>query len=291
MSKKSTNENSPRPNSDQDSLKIKKLSAAKEIQPSAIWWINAIRPPALYRDWYTMLVAYWMSGKDPKFTGQLIPSYSTVCNWLQRNKAVPDSIHQIPAIPVPVITADIGGSPSLGSTVSDSGILSGVLACALKHILKHLCKKDYYTSIIRLSSISPKNLSLAKADVHYKRAANMRPGSDKDVDALVRMLDFGSEEGGLEMLAGASDQPQLLLTCGSSPALKLKITVLDKDMLCTIQSATSRGFLMQYCDGLHLVGSGTFGAVFILMQGSLDRNSDENFPSSHNTGGGCKRRR
>jgi hypothetical protein len=249
-------------------LKIKKLSAAKEIQLSAVRWINAIRPPALYRDWYAMLVAYWMSGKDPTFTGQLILSYSTVYNWLQRNKPVPDSIHEIPAFPVAVTTADLGGSPSFGSTISDSGILSGILSCALKHILKHLCDKDDYTSIIRLSSISPKILSLAKADVHYKRAANMRPGSDKDVDALVRMLEFGREEGGLEMLAGASDQPQLLLTCGSSPALKLKFTALDKDMLRTIQSATSRRFLMQFCDGLHLVGSGTFGAVFILMQGS-----------------------
>jgi hypothetical protein len=96
----------------------------------------------------------------------------------------------------------------------------------------------------------------------------MRPGGDKDVDALVRMLDFGREDGGLEMLAGAVDQPQLLLTCGSTSALKLKFTALDKDMLCTIQSAASRRFLMQYCDGLHLVGTGTFGAVFVLMKGS-----------------------
>ncbi len=72
----------------------------------------------------------------------------------------------------------------------------------------------------------------------------MRPGSDKDVDALVRMLDFGREEGCLEMLAGASDQPHLLLTCCSSPALKLKFTALDKNMLCTIQSGTSRRFLI-----------------------------------------------
>ncbi len=45
VAKISANENSPRPNSDQDSLKIKQLSAAKEIQPSAVRWINAIRPP------------------------------------------------------------------------------------------------------------------------------------------------------------------------------------------------------------------------------------------------------
>ncbi len=68
VAKISANENSPRPNADQDSLKIKKLSAAKEIQLSAVRWINTIRPPALYRNWYTMLVAYWMSGKDPTFT-------------------------------------------------------------------------------------------------------------------------------------------------------------------------------------------------------------------------------
>jgi hypothetical protein len=256
------------PTTDKVGLKFTKLSPAKKIQLSAILWIRANRPTAQYRDWYPMLVAYWMSGKDTNFTGQPIPSYSTVYNWLHRHKDVPDSVQEMPAVPVAAIAADTGGSPSLGNTVSDSGILSGILACALKHILKHLCENDQYASIIRLSSISSKHLALAKADVHYKRAANMRPGGDKDVDALVRMLDFGREDGGLEMLAGAVDQPQLLLTCGSTSALKLKFTALDKDMLCTIQSAASRRFLMQYCDGLHLVGTGTFGAVFILMKGS-----------------------
>ena len=57
-------------------------------------------------------------------------------------------------------------------------------------------------------------LLLAKADVHYKRAANVRPGGDEDVDALVRMLDFGRGEGGLEMLAGASVTAHMLhFTC------------------------------------------------------------------------------
>jgi hypothetical protein len=120
----------------------------------------------------------------------------------------------------------------------------------------------------QITSISTNVLSLAKADVHYKQAANMRPGGDKDVDALVRMLDNGRGEDGLQMLAGESDQPRFLLTCGGSSALKLKFGALDKDMLCTVQSAASRRFLMKYCDGLHLVGTGTFGAVFILMQGS-----------------------
>ena len=95
----------------------KKTYCCQKIQRSAIWWINAIRPPALYRDRYTMRVAYWMSGKDPKFQGHLIPSYSTVYNLLQRNKAVPDSIHEIPAISADCRNlggspADIGGSPS-----------------------------------------------------------------------------------------------------------------------------------------------------------------------------------
>ncbi len=150
-------------------------------------------------------------------------------------------------------------------------------------VLKHLCENDQYTRIIRLSSISSKHLAFAKAGVRYKRATNIGPGGDKDVDALVRMLDSGREEGGLEMLAGASDQPQLLLTCGRTSALKLKFTAHDKDMLCTIQSAVSRRFLMQYCDGLHLVGTGTFGAVF-----GTARNLSS---SSNNAGGGRKRRR
>jgi hypothetical protein len=258
----------PEPNSEKDTMQIKTLSASKELQLVAIQWIKANRPAGLYRDWYPMLVNYWMSGKDPNFTGKLIPSYSTVYNWLQRHKDGPNSIQEIPAVPVAAIAAGVGGSPSLGDTVSDSGILSGVLAGALKHILKHLCEHDQYASIIRLSSISTKLWSLAKADVHYKQAANMRPGGDENVDALVRMLDFGCADGGLEMLAGASVQPPLLLTCGSSPALKLKFAALDKEMLCTIQSAASRRFLMKYCDGLHLVGTGTFGAVFILMKDS-----------------------
>ncbi len=89
----------------------------------------------------------------------------------------------------------------------------------------------------QITSISTNVLSLAKADVHYKQAANMRPGGDKDVDALVRMLDNGRGEDGLQMLAGESDQPRFLLTCGGSSALKLKFGALDKDMLCTVQSA------------------------------------------------------
>ena len=57
--------------------------------------------------------------------------------------------------------------------------------------------------------------SLAQADVHYKQAANLRPGGDMDVDALVRMLDYGlaangPNAGGAGPAAVA--QPQLLLT-------------------------------------------------------------------------------
>jgi hypothetical protein len=94
----SAGDKSPGLNSEKDGLKIRKLTAAKEIQLSAIKWIKAHRPPTLYRDWYTMMVAYWMSGKDSDFTGQPIPSYSTVYNWLQRHKDAPDSIQEIPGL-------------------------------------------------------------------------------------------------------------------------------------------------------------------------------------------------
>ncbi len=38
-------------------------------------------------------------------------------------------------------------------------------------------------------------------------------------------------------------------------------------MLCTINSVESRRFSTKHCDGLKLLGMGTFGAVFILMKG------------------------
>jgi serine/threonine protein kinase len=110
-------------------------------------------------------------------------------------------------------------------------------------------------------------LSLAQADVHYKQATNLRPGGDMDVDALVRMLDFsqnGPNAGGADPAAA---QPQLLFTCAENSALRIKFAGLDKAMLQTMQSAESRRFLMKHCDGLKMVGMGTFGAVFILMQG------------------------
>jgi hypothetical protein len=55
------------------------------------------------------------------------------------------------------------------------------MAEALKHILKQLCGDDQCISIILLSSISMKILSVAQADVHYKQAANLKPGCDLDV--------------------------------------------------------------------------------------------------------------
>jgi hypothetical protein len=89
-----------------------------------------------------------------------------------------------------------------------------------------------------------------------------------DVDALVRMLDFGlaanANAGGADPAAA---QPQLVITCAENTALRIKFAGIDKDMLRTMQSADSRRFLMKHCDGLKVVGMGTFGAVFILMQG------------------------
>ncbi len=78
----------------------------------------------------------------------------------------------------------------------DCCILSGLrcaLESALKQVLKHLNEKNQHRSIILLSSISQNILSLAQADVHYRQAANMRPGGDKDLDALVSMLDYSFE--------------------------------------------------------------------------------------------------
>ncbi len=37
---------------------------------AAVSWINTnrSRSPSQYRDWYSLLVAYWMSGKESKFS-------------------------------------------------------------------------------------------------------------------------------------------------------------------------------------------------------------------------------
>ncbi len=157
-----------------------------------------------------------------------------------------------------------------GAAASIHSGLTCVLAAALKHILRYLCDHHQYRTILLLSSISPKILSLAQADVHYKQAAILRPGGDMAVDTLVRMLDYGLAANG--PIAGGADpaaaQPQLLLTCAENTALKVKFAGLEKAMLQTMQSAESRRFLLkQDCDGLKMVGMGTFGAVFILMQG------------------------
>ena len=82
------------------------------------------------------------------------------------------------------------------------------MAAALKHILRYLSDHHQYRTIILLSAISPKILSLAQADVHYKQATNLRPGGDMDVDALVRMLDFsqnGPNAGGADPAAAEGD--------------------------------------------------------------------------------------
>jgi hypothetical protein len=40
---------------------------------AAVSWINTNRSPSQYRDWYSLLVAYWMNGKESKFSGQPVP--------------------------------------------------------------------------------------------------------------------------------------------------------------------------------------------------------------------------
>ena len=129
-----------------------------------------------------------------------------------------------------------------GVTASIHSGLTCVLATALKLVLRCLCDHDQHRTILLLSSISPKILSLAQADVHYKQAANMLPGGDMDLDALVRMLDYGlagrgPHTGGADPAAAL---PQLLLTCAENSALKIKFAGLDKAMLHTIQSVESR---------------------------------------------------
>ena len=253
----------------QKKVKSERKSVTAETQRSAILWVNTNRPASKHRDWYPLLVAYWMSGKEPAFTGQPVPLYNTVYQWLQRyaSRELAGCIRENHGS---VAADEINlNATQLPVTASIHSGLTCVLAAALKHVLRYLCEHDQYISILLLSSISPKILSLAQADVHYKQAANLRPGGDMDVDALVRMLDYGLAGSGPQ--TGGADPaaalPQLLLTCADNTALKIKFGGLDKAMLHTIQSVESRRYLMKHCDGLKLVGMGTFGAVFILMQG------------------------
>jgi hypothetical protein len=126
-----------------------------------------------------------MSGKEPVFTGQPVPLYNTVYQWLQRHASremgragclAADEVNPNP-LPLPVTG---------GAAASNHSGLTCVLAAALKHILRNLCYPHQYRTILLLSAISPKILSLAQADVHYKQATNLRPGGDVDVDAFVR---------------------------------------------------------------------------------------------------------
>ena len=69
----------------QKKLKSVRKSNSAETQLSAVLWVNTNRPASKHRDWYPLLVAYWMSGKEPTFTGQPVPLYNTVYQWLQRH--------------------------------------------------------------------------------------------------------------------------------------------------------------------------------------------------------------
>ena len=120
------------------------------------------------------------------------------------------------------------------SVVSD---VHSRLRCSLEAVLKHVLKNR---TIIMVSSISQNIWSLARADVHYRQAANMRPGGDKDLDALasVCMLDYSFDRGA----DPGSSLPQLELSCAESCALLIKFGALDKEMLCTINSVESIRF-------------------------------------------------
>ena len=231
---------------------------------AAVSWINTNRSPSQYRDWYSLLVAYWMSGKESKFSGQPVPLYNTVYQWLQR--FANDKLNEPQENHGAKVTMDPNPMQRSHKKTASSDVLSGLrcaLEAALKHVLKYLNEKNQHRTIILLSSISQNIWSLAQADVHYRQAANMRPGGDKDLDALVRMLDYSFE--------GVADPgpslPQLELSCAETSVMRIKFGALDKEMLRTVNSVESRRFLNKHCDGLKLVGMGTFGAVFILMKG------------------------
>ena len=46
----------------QKKLKSVRKSNSAETQHSAVLWVNTNRPASKHRDWYPLLVAYWMSG-------------------------------------------------------------------------------------------------------------------------------------------------------------------------------------------------------------------------------------
>jgi hypothetical protein len=122
---------------------------------AAVSWINTNRSPSQYRDWYPLLVAYWMSGKESKFTGQPVPLYKTVYQWLQRfanNKLnEPQENHGA------TVTMDPNPMQRSHKKTAATDVLSGLrcaLEAALKHVLKHLNEKYQHRTIILLSSIS-----------------------------------------------------------------------------------------------------------------------------------------
>ena len=125
----------------QKKLKSARKSITAEIQLSAVLWVNTNRPASKHRDCYPLLVAHWMSGKEAAFTGQPVPVYNTVYQWLQRHasreifelrkdhgSAAADEVNPNP-LQLPVTG---------GAAASNHSGLTCVLAAALKHILRYL---------------------------------------------------------------------------------------------------------------------------------------------------------
>ena len=149
----------------QKKLKSDRKSVTAETQLSAVLWVNTNSPASKHRDWYPLLVAYWMSGKEPAFTGQPVPLYNTVYQWLQRHAS--REIAGCRSVAADEVNPNPTQLPVMGGAAASihSG-LTCVLAAALKHILRYPCGHQQYRTILLLSSISPKILSLAHADVH-----------------------------------------------------------------------------------------------------------------------------
>jgi hypothetical protein len=153
-----------------------------------------------------------------------------VCQWLQR--FANDKLNEPQENHGATVTMEPNPMQRSHKKTAASDVLSGLrcaLEAALKHVLKHLNKKNNTEPSFCCQNI----WSLAQPDVHYRQAANMRPGGDKDLDALVHMLDYSFK--------GVADPgpslPQLELSCAETSAMRIKFGALDKEMLRTVKSA------------------------------------------------------
>ena len=136
----------------QKKLKSERKSISAETQLSAVLWVNTNRPASKHRDWYPLLVAYWMSGKEPTFTGQPVPLYNTVYQWLQRH-ASRELAGRLQKDHGSAAADEVNPNPSQlpitgGAAASNHSGLTCVLAAALKHILRYLCDHHQYRTII-----------------------------------------------------------------------------------------------------------------------------------------------